>query len=382
MSFRALPVYVVAVCAVLGANAPSIASIPSCAIGVKGVSKSSYDFATSTVLHVPGGIDTLTVKVPVASTVQRTGWSQTITGASVTSVPSANSVADTTDAVGNTFKVLTFDHPKWGNISVSLKISTTTVADLAPTIPRVGFPLKNVSDEAKAYIKPSKLVESDDPTLSALSARLVSGATDESWAVNNIAMWVFSRMNYSMQAPRLLDARTAYKTKTARCKGYANLFIALARAAGIPARSVNGYTFDTDMDIPTSPDGSKSMTITLYDTAHTWLEVWFPGAGWMPYDPQMTSGWVDTHHILANVTPPGDEEHRLLSWVYYGDLTGAMSFDETQKTANVVDSLGIRYASGNATTDHVLLARSTDQMTSAGTSTSDALPVDFGRKRR
>ncbi|MDP9430877.1 MAG: DUF3488 and transglutaminase-like domain-containing protein, partial [Actinomycetota bacterium] len=61
------------------------------------------------------------------------------------------------------------------------------------------------------------------------------------------------------------------------CEQYAGAMAALVRAAGVPARVVLGYTPGT-----TQPDGSRLVTS---DDAHAWVEVYFDGLGWVPYDP-------------------------------------------------------------------------------------------------
>jgi hypothetical protein len=51
----------------------------------------------------------------------------------------------------------------------------------------------------------------------------------------------------------------------------------MVRAAGIPARVALGYTPGTPQD-----DGSRLITS---DDAHAWVEVFFQGLGWVPFDP-------------------------------------------------------------------------------------------------
>jgi hypothetical protein len=51
----------------------------------------------------------------------------------------------------------------------------------------------------------------------------------------------------------------------------------LVRAAGIPARVALGYTPGT-----LRPDGSREITS---NDAHAWVEVYFQGLGWVPFDP-------------------------------------------------------------------------------------------------
>ncbi len=67
-------------------------------------------------------------------------------------------------------------------------------------------------------------------------------------------------------------------SKKGYCDYYASAMVVLARAAGIPARFVTGYASGT-YDIKL-----RRFIITQAD-AHSWAEVYFPGIGWMPFEP-------------------------------------------------------------------------------------------------
>jgi hypothetical protein len=58
----------------------------------------------------------------------------------------------------------------------------------------------------------------------------------------------------------------------------------MLRLAGVPSRVVLGYMHNP-------PNRSGDFTITTFD-AHAWVEAFFPGAGWIPFDPTPTTGLV------------------------------------------------------------------------------------------
>lgn len=96
------------------------------------------------------------------------------------------------------------------------------------------------------------------------------------------------------------DALTALRLGEASCNGKSRLFVALARASGVPARLVGGLVLEP---------GSKR-------TSHQWVEVYLAGH-WVPFDPT-------NHHYAAL---PG---HYLT--LYRGDEalfrhTGEINFD-------------------------------------------------------
>jgi len=70
----------------------------------------------------------------------------------------------------------------------------------------------------------------------------------------------------------LFDLRKGY------CDYYASAMVVLSRAAGVPSRFVIGYANGT-YDLK-----SERFLVTEAD-AHAWVEVYFPGAGWVPFEP-------------------------------------------------------------------------------------------------
>jgi len=69
------------------------------------------------------------------------------------------------------------------------------------------------------------------------------------------------------------------QTDKAVCMEYTDLFIALARAAGIPAREVNGYAYTAD-------DTNRPLSLRVEgDVLHAWPQVYIPGPGWTMVDP-------------------------------------------------------------------------------------------------
>lgn len=67
------------------------------------------------------------------------------------------------------------------------------------------------------------------------------------------------------------------QNKTGFCQQYAAAMAIMLRLAGVPARVVIGYTHQP-------PDQNGRFSITS-DDAHAWVEGYFAGAGWLPFDP-------------------------------------------------------------------------------------------------
>ncbi|MGY1712161.1 transglutaminaseTgpA domain-containing protein [Geodermatophilus sp. SYSU D00758] len=122
-----------------------------------------------------------------------------------------------------------------------------------------------------------------DPSVTDLVAAVTAGATTPYERAQALYAYFTDPANgfsYSLATPAgtsgddlvdFLAGRRGY------CEQYAGAMAVLARAAGLPARVVLGYTPGTER-----PDGSRLVTS---DDAHAWVEVYFDDLGWIPFDP-------------------------------------------------------------------------------------------------
>ena len=65
----------------------------------------------------------------------------------------------------------------------------------------------------------------------------------------------------------------------------------MLRMLGIPARVAAGFTSGTYED--------GGWTVTDHN-AHTWVEVWFPGYGWLPFDPTPGRGSLTASYSASS----------------------------------------------------------------------------------
>jgi hypothetical protein len=66
--------------------------------------------------------------------------------------------------------------------------------------------------------------------------------------------------------------------KEGYCQYYATTMAILMREAGVPTRLVQGW-------LPGSRDPKTGIEKILRSNSHAWVEVFFPGFGWYPFDP-------------------------------------------------------------------------------------------------
>ena len=83
------------------------------------------------------------------------------------------------------------------------------------------------------------------------------------------------------------------ETRRGYCQHFASAMALMLRYLGVPARVGAGFTSGTyDQE-------SGRWTVTDHD-AHTWVEVWFRGFGWLPFDPTPGRGDLDGSYSAAS----------------------------------------------------------------------------------
>ncbi len=94
-----------------------------------------------------------------------------------------------------------------------------------------------------------------------------------------------SRLNEDLE--RLGAVTVLNNPEEAVCMEFTDLFISLARAAGIPSRELNGYAY--------TPNSTLRPLSLSKDFLHAWPEFWDDERGWVMIDPtwENTTGGVD-----------------------------------------------------------------------------------------
>lgn len=118
-------------------------------------------------------------------------------------------------------------------------------------------------------------IEVEDPKIKELAQKIVGEEKNPFWKAYKIYNWITRTITYDYEkAERVskgenieIGALLTLQKKTGICDDYTKLFLALARAAGIPARFV---TLDV---LEEKAEG------------HTFPEIYLPPYGWIPLDP-------------------------------------------------------------------------------------------------
>ncbi len=91
------------------------------------------------------------------------------------------------------------------------------------------------------YLQPTTNAQSNNPTIIALANKITAGLTTPESKAVAIFDWVRDHITYSFYYNTKYGALNTLAAGTGNCCDHSNLVVALARAAGIPARYQQGY---------------------------------------------------------------------------------------------------------------------------------------------
>ena len=128
-----------------------------------------------------------------------------------------------------------------------------------------------------SYLQPTPFMQTDHPSIRALSAKIVQGETNGLRAALKIKDWVYKEIakEPTVSIPNALEV---LQTRKGDCNEHTVLFNALARAAGIPAKTVVGVVY---------------LRGAFY--YHAWSEVWL--GDWVSLDSALNQFPADVTHI-------------------------------------------------------------------------------------
>ncbi|MFP4567548.1 MAG: transglutaminase-like domain-containing protein [Candidatus Woesearchaeota archaeon] len=184
------------------------------------------------------------------------------------------------------------------NYEIETSIASTKVFD------KVSFPLNGLDPSYISFISKTDVYDINND-ISALAASLAGGEDDLFKVVFNLANWVHENVEYDIETlnPESLPASWVFNNRRGVCTEYTSLFISLARSLGIPAREVSGFAFTES---------------TLFERGwefHSWAEVYFPGTGWVLFDPTYGQfGFVDAGHVRLGSSGEGSLVRNSFSW--------------------------------------------------------------------
>ncbi len=126
-------------------------------------------------------------------------------------------------------------------------------------------------------LESTPLIQVDDPEIRRTASMIVGDETDPRKAADRLNTWVYDNLDkrVTLSVP---SARQVLEARRGDCNEHTVLYVALARAAGLPARTAAGLVYVHDR---------------FY--YHAWPEVWLDG--WVPVDPTLNQFPADASHI-------------------------------------------------------------------------------------
>ncbi|MCK4636358.1 MAG: hypothetical protein KAT49_00595 [Methanomicrobia archaeon] len=183
-----------------------------------------------------------------------------------------------------------YERAEWNDpppeITVTRTAECKNIVSYSPFITQSRYPLdtESLSSDVKKYLDPDPFAQSDDPEIIALAEEIVEGAESVMDAIVRVLNWV--RYNVCAGTPKdpedegaiFADAKRTLKYREGNCVNFANLSIALLRAAGIPAKMSGGNVADFEYE------GGKCGII-----GHAWISAYIPEEGFIEFE---SSYWM------------------------------------------------------------------------------------------
>lgn len=160
-------------------------------------------------------------------------------------------------------------------------------------------PENDLASISAEYIK---LPDSLPKDVGELGSKLVRGTKNRYEAVKSVEGYLKRKYKYSLKtgAPppgRDFVADFLFNQQKGYCDHFSTAMAILLRTQGIPTRWVKGYA--SGQQVASEPN----RYIVSYADAHSWVEVYFPGSGWVPFDP--TPGFDTPDALTASSAMKG-----------------------------------------------------------------------------
>jgi len=121
------------------------------------------------------------------------------------------------------------------------------------------------------YLRDNNKYQLHHPVIVDAVKKAVGNETNPYWISRNILKYIIKNMYYKMDGG-WNTAPTVLARGNGSCSEYSFVYIAMCRAAGIPARYVGAVV-------------SRDKESNMDDVFHRWVEIYLPNYGWIPVDP-------------------------------------------------------------------------------------------------
>ena len=242
-------------------------------------------------------------------------------------VYSPSGVTRTTDSWGQAFVMASGAIPVAGRLRLTYAANVETRDLNWFILPEWVKPLEAIPQDIRgAYLADGTKLMLEDPLIRSLARKIVGDETNPFWIAFRIHRYLHTTMEYQ-RAGGWNAAPTVLERGNGSCSEFTFAFLALARAAGLPARYEAGIVVRGD-------DGS------IDDVFHRWVQVYLPPYGWIPVDPSrgkpaasmdVAASFGSLSHRFFITTHSGGDSS-ILGWTY-----NSRALYEFSGTADVVE---------------------------------------------
>lgn len=122
-----------------------------------------------------------------------------------------------------------------------------------------------------------------------------------------IEQYLSNTYTYSLEKPtapsRSEDfvSHFLFVDKTGYCDHFSTSMVVMLRSVGVPARWVKGFAPGTLQSADSGADQLQEVLVRNSD-AHSWVEVYFPSMGWVPFEPTPGFSGISSDHPRETLT--------------------------------------------------------------------------------
>jgi transglutaminase-like putative cysteine protease len=121
-----------------------------------------------------------------------------------------------------------------------------------------------------------------DPRIPELARQITSSSNNSYDRATALERYLMTQFAYTLELPRETPkdplAEFLFVRKRGHCEYFASSMAIMLRSLAIPARVVNGFRTTEFNDV-------TGNYVIRASSAHSWVEVFFPGYGWITFDP-------------------------------------------------------------------------------------------------
>jgi protein-glutamine gamma-glutamyltransferase len=147
--------------------------------------------------------------------------------------------------------------------------------------------LRLAANTASVDVSKYLYLPSLDSRISSLAEEITSRAPSNYDKAAALEQYLSTHFGYTLQLPRTLPrdplANFLFERRTGHCEYFASSMAVMLRSLHIPSRIVTGFRGGEFNDL-------TGQYLVRASDAHSWVEAYFPGSGWVSFDPTPAGG--------------------------------------------------------------------------------------------